>query len=109
MITSKVYMRCSNRLRTSLMPSEGDSSKRVRIETSPAHEGAIDVFVFQERVDVLRGHAPSVEESHPRSHSLVPPCRDETANRSMDGRSLFDRRRSPCANGPDRLIGDCDL
>src|SRR5215467_161829 len=109
MITSKVYMRRSDRLRSSLMPCEGDSSKRVRIETSPANERTIDVLVFQERVDVLGRHAPSVEKSHPRSHSLVPACRDEIANRSMDGRSLFDRRRSPCANGPDRLIGDCDL
>src|SRR5262245_2784388 len=108
-MTSKVYMCRSNRLRTSLMPSEGDSSKRVRIETSPANERTIDVLVLQQRVDVLGRHAASVEKSHHRGHCLVPPSHNETANQSMDGRRLFDRRRSPCANGPDRLIGDCDL
>src|SRR5579885_3605204 len=76
------------------------------LEARPADERAVDVGLGHERVDVLRLHAPTIQDAQPRRDRLAREAGHLAANGRVDLLGLCGGRRVPRADGPHRLVGD---
>src|SRR5216684_4244321 len=91
---------------SSVSPRLHDARERVSLQACPADQSPVNIGFGDERVNIIRGDAAAVKDSHLVGALAIVALENYSAQRAVDRFGLLGGRGAARADRPDRLVGE---